>query len=162
MLGLNVSYLKYILLGILLYGLILVVNNKLLAGNEQQTDGFEVNKEKDAKLDEIVTKLDDVTNKIDGFIEKFEIMNGNQDDEDEEDDEDDENGEDDEMVVDVENPKRKTESLKKDKKHKKDKKDKKHKAKHLNHNKKPKTEGFTNYTTGVASAFGGDYLLLDH
>ena len=150
MLGLNVSYLKYILLGILLYGLILVVNNKLLAGNEQQTDGFEVNKEKDAKLDEIVTKLDDVTNKIDGFIEKFEIMNGNQDDEDEEDDE---------MVVDIENPKKKTESLKKNNKHKKDKK---HKAKHLNHNKKPETEGFTNYTTGVASAFGGDYLLLDH
>lgn len=159
MLGLNVSYLKYILLGILLYGLILVVNNKLLAGNEQQTDGFEVNKENEAKLDKIVIKLDEFTNKIDGFIEKFETMNGNQDDEDEEDDEDDENDENDEMVVDVENPKKKTESLKKNNKHKKDKK---HKAKHLNHNKKPETEGFTNYTTGVASAFGGDYLLLDH
>jgi hypothetical protein len=30
--------------------------------------------------------------------------------------------------------------------------------------KKPpqKNEGFTNYTTGVASSFGGDYLLLNH
>ena len=25
-----------------------------------------------------------------------------------------------------------------------------------------KHEGFTNYTTGVSGAFGGDYLLLDH
>ena len=155
MLGLNVSYLKYILLAVLLYGLVLVVNNKLLK-NDEQKDGFKT--EKEEELTNVVDKLNGVTDKLSELVEKFETMNGSDEDvEDDEDDEDVEDDEDDEMAVDVENPKRKTENFKKDKKHK----SKKHKAKkHLNHKKEPETEPFTNYTTGVSSAFGGDYLLL--
>jgi hypothetical protein len=149
MLGLNVSYLKYILLAVLLYGLVLVVNNKLLK-NDEQKDGFKT--EKEEELTNVVDKLNGVTDKLSELVEKFETMNGS--DEDVEDEEDDEDDEDDEMDVDVEKPKRKTESFKKDKKHKA--------KKHLNHKKEPETEPFTNYTTGVSSAFGGDYLLLDH
>jgi len=69
-------------------------------------------------------------------------------DKDDEDDEDyDEDVED--VEEDVEKPKEKFRKKKETFKKKKVDKDDKH-------------EGFTNYTTGVSSAFGGDYLLLDH
>jgi uncharacterized membrane protein YukC len=96
MLGLNVSYLKYILLGVLLYGLVLVVNNKLLANNEVQTDGFE--EKKDSKLDTIVTKLDTIVTKLDNINDAINNSMNNEDDyveDDEEDDEEDDDEEDD-------------------------------------------------------------------
>ena len=195
MLGLNVSYLKYILLGVLLYGLVLVVNNKLLANNEVQTDGFE---EKDSKLDTIVTKLDTIVTKLDNINNSI-----NNEDDYGEDDEEDDDGEDDDEEDDDEdednsggtnvdgfkpkntaksltqknNPKKKI-SISQQKKKKippplqkipisQQKKKKippplqKKIGKNLSNNN-GQNEGFTNYTTGVASSFGGDYLLLNH
>ena len=150
MLGLNTSYLKYIILAVLLYGLVLVVNNKLLK-NDEQTDTFKT--EKQEELNNVVEQLTNVTKKLTGLVEKFENMNNNnQDDEENEDDEDD----DVEDVEDVEDVKHKvnksTESFKKKKKEG-FKKGKKYTQTETN-------EPFTNYTTGVASTFGGDYLLL--
>ena len=178
MLGLNVSYLKYILLGVLLYGLVLVVNNKLLANNEVQTDGFE---EKDSKLDTIVTKLDTIVTKLDNINNSI-----NNEDDYGEDDEEDDDGEDDDEEDDDEdednsggtnvdgfkpkntaksltqknNPKKKI-SISQQKKKKIPPPLQKKIGKNLSNNN-GQNEGFTNYTTGVASSFGGDYLLLNH
>ena len=140
MLGLNTSYLKYIILGVLLYGLVLVVNNKLL--NNGQSDGFKA--EKEEELGTVVEKLTTVTETLTKLVEKFETMNTVSEEEEVEDDEDVEDDEED-----VEKPKEKFRKKRETFKKKKVDEDDKH-------------EGFTNYTTGVSSAFGGDYLLLDH
>jgi hypothetical protein len=143
MLGLNTSYLKYIILGVLLYGLVLVVNNKLLNNNDGQSDGFTTEQKDD--LNDVVEKLTTVSEKLNNLVEKIENMNTVTKDKDDEDDED----YDEDVEEDVEKPKEKFRKKKENFKKKKVDKDDKH-------------EGFTNYTTGVSSAFGGDYLLLDH
>ena len=140
MLGLNTSYLKYIILGVLLYGLVLVVNNKLLSNG--QSDGFKA--EKEEELGTAVEKLTTVTETLTKLVEKFETMNTVSEEKEVEDVED---------VEDVvEKPKEKFRKKRETFKKKKVDEDDKH----------DKNEGFTNYTTGVSSAFGGDYLLLDH
>ena len=83
MLGLNKSYLKYIILGVLLYGLVLVVNNKLL--NNGQSDGFKA--EKEEELGTVVEKLTTVTETLTKLVEKFETMNTVSEEEEVEDDE---------------------------------------------------------------------------
>tara|TARA_Y100000389_G_C17217898_1_gene391852 strand:+ start:201 stop:632 length:432 start_codon:yes stop_codon:yes gene_type:complete len=143
MLGLNTSYLKYIILGVLLYGLVLVVNNKLLNNNDGQSDGFTTEQKDD--LNDVVEKLTTVSEKLNNLVEKIENMNTVTKDKDDEDDED----YDEDVEEDVEKPKEKFRKKRETFKKKKVDKDDKH-------------EGFTNYTTGVSSAFGGDYLLLDH
>ena len=143
MLGLNTSYLKYIILAVLLYGLVLVVNNKLLA-TEEQKDGFK--NDDNSGLNAVVTKLEDITDKLSNVFESFEQLKKNEEEiEDEEDDEeDDEDDEQPELKI-PEPPKNNNKKNKKNRKNKKNNDD---------------TEEFTNYTTGVASSFGGNYLLL--
>ena len=186
MLGLNVSYLKYILLGVLLYGLVLVVNNKLLANNEVQTDGFE--EKKDSKLDIIVTKLDTIVTRLDNINDAINNSMNNEDDYVEDDEEDDDEEDDDEdednsggTNVDGFKPKKTAKSSTQKNTHNKipppqqkqkiplpppqQKKIPLPQRKKIGNNRfnnNEQNEGFTNYTTGVASAFGGDYLLLDH
>ena len=144
MLGLNTSYLKYIILAVLLYGLVLVVNNKLLA-NEEQKDGFK--NDDNSGLNAVVTKLEDITDKLSNVFESFEQLKKNE--EEIEDEEDDDEDDDDDVEPQLKIPESPKNNNKKNKKNRKNKK-----------NNDDDTEEFTNYTTGVASSFGGNYLLL--
>ena len=92
MLGLNTSYLKYIIIAVLLYGLVLVVNNKLLA-NEEQKDGFK--NDDNSGLNAVVTKLEDITDKLSNVFESFEQLKKNEEDIEDNDDDDDDDDDDD-------------------------------------------------------------------
>ena len=158
MFGFKVSYLKWIIIVALLFSVLTLVNNNLLKNSDEQKDGFEDQENKN-KLNDTVDKLISVVSKLEEVAETFKNANGNvkddQDDVDDADydDEDDNDDVDDEAEVSLNNTKKRENFRRKSHKKKSNKSKEKF--------QQPLVDKFSNYTTGVASSFGGDYLLLN-
>ena len=168
----KVSYLKWIIIAALLFGVLTVVNNNLLKNSDEQKDGFEDQKNQN-KLSETVNKLTSVVDKLEKVAETFKnatdenVKDDDEDDEDDADNEDNENNEndddDDETEVSSNNTKKRENFRRKSRENFRRNKSRENFRKNKSKEKfqQPLVEKFSNYTTGVASSFGGDYLLLN-
>jgi len=147
MFGLKILYLKWIIMFVLLFGLINITNNKLLGNSEEksQPDSFENQKKEEFSV--LVDKLSGIADKLTKISDNLINKKNKKENYDDSDDESDDETEDEPVQTPVK---------------KKQKKKTEYKKKNIKVDKKPLVDQFSNYTKGVSSSFGGDYLLLDN
>ena len=132
---------------VLLFGLINITNNKLLGNSEEksQPDSFENQKKEEFSV--LVDKLSGIADKLTKISDNLINKKNKKENYDDSDDESDDETEDEPVQTPVK---------------KKQKKKTEYKKKNIKVDKKPLVDQFSNYTKGVSSSFGGDYLLLDN